>query len=76
VVAARQEAVAQRGEHARLVAAEVVGEDQVQRRAGLRLVLIVPVRAYRRYAQGRRPLDCAKPFLKPLGEVGAEERPV
>jgi hypothetical protein len=52
VVAARQEAVTQRGEHARLVAAEVVGEDQVQRRTGLRLVLRVPVRAYRRYTQG------------------------
>src|SRR5262249_16620353 len=31
VVTARQEAVAQRGEHARLVAVEVVGEDQVNR---------------------------------------------
>ena len=44
VVAVRQQRVAQRSEDARLVAAEVVGEDQVQRRAGLRLVVVVPVR--------------------------------
>jgi hypothetical protein len=50
VVAARQEAVAPRGEQARLVADELVGEDQVERLAVLRLVLILPVRAYRRYA--------------------------
>ena len=44
VVAVRQQRVAQRREDARLIAAEVVGEDQVQRRARLRLVLVVPVR--------------------------------
>ena len=45
VVAVGQQRVADRLEDARLVAAEVLREDQVQRRAGLRLVLIVPVRA-------------------------------
>ena len=44
VVAVRQQRVAQRREDAGLVAAEVVGEDQVQRGAGLRLVVVVPVR--------------------------------
>ena len=40
----RQKRIAQRREDARLVAAEVIGENQVQRRAGLRLVVIVPLR--------------------------------
>ena len=37
VVATRQQRVPQRCEDARFIPAEVVGEDQVQRRAGLRL---------------------------------------
>ena len=45
VVAMRQQRVAQRSEEAGFVAAEMVGEDQVQRGAGLRLVLVMPVRA-------------------------------
>ena len=40
----RQERCRERREDARLVAAEVVREDQVQRGAGFRLVFIVPVR--------------------------------
>src|SRR5215831_20451491 len=38
-----QQRVTQRGENARFIAAEVVGEDQVQGCAGLGLVIIVPV---------------------------------
>src|SRR5213083_1907807 len=44
VVSIRQERVAQRTEDTRLIAAEVIGENQVQGRSRLRLVLIVPVR--------------------------------
>src|ERR1700730_667886 len=44
VVAARQQGVAQWRKDARLIAAEVVGEDQVQRRADLWLVIVVPPR--------------------------------
>ena len=44
VIAVRQQRIAQRFEDSRLVAAEVVGENQVQRRASLRLVFVVPVR--------------------------------
>src|SRR5271157_1454455 len=36
--------IAQWGENTRLIAAEVVGEDQVQGGAGLRLVVVMPVR--------------------------------
>src|SRR5262249_15060029 len=38
----RQQRVTQRSEDARLVAAEMVREHQVDRRAGLRLVVVVP----------------------------------
>ena len=44
VVVPGQQRVTQRREDARFMAAEVIGEDQIQRRAGLRLVVIVPVR--------------------------------
>ena len=44
VVAVGQQRVAQRRKHAGLIAAEVVGEDQIQRGAGLRLIVVVPVR--------------------------------
>ena len=44
MIAVRQQRVAQRLEDAGLVAVEVVGEDQIERRARFRLVLIVPVR--------------------------------
>ena len=44
VVSIRQERVAQRTEDTRLIAAEVIGQNQVQGRSRLRLVLIVPVR--------------------------------
>src|SRR6266581_8114923 len=52
MVAAREQGVAQRGENARLIAAEVIGEDQVERRARLRLVLIVPARTVPTAAAG------------------------
>ena len=52
VVAIGQQRVAQGGEDPRLVAAEVVGEDQVQRRAGFRLVIVVPVRVVPTVATG------------------------
>src|SRR5271166_3872224 len=44
VVSLRQQRVPQRSEDARLVAAEMIGEDHVQRGAGLRLVVVMPVR--------------------------------
>jgi hypothetical protein len=44
VISMREERIAQGLEDARLIAAEVVGENQVQRGPGLRLVLVVPVR--------------------------------
>ena len=44
VVAVRQQRVAQRGEYARVVVAEVIGEDQVERGAGLRFIVVVPAR--------------------------------
>ena len=52
VVALRQQRVAQRSEDAGLVAAEMIGEDQVQRGAGLRLVVVVPVRVVPAAAAG------------------------
>ena len=44
VVAVREQRLADRREDPRLVAAEVIGEDQIERRADFRLVLVVPVR--------------------------------
>src|SRR5262249_5190292 len=52
VVAAREQRVAQRCEDARLVAAEVVGEDQIQRRPDLGLVVVVPLRVVPAAASG------------------------
>src|SRR5262245_5126320 len=43
VISLRQECVAQWGESTRFVAAEMIGEDQVQRGTGFRFILIVPV---------------------------------
>ena len=45
MVSTRQQRVPQRFEDARFILAEVAGEDQVQRRAGLRFVVIMPARA-------------------------------
>src|SRR5271157_921892 len=44
VVSIRQQRIKQRGKEPRFVAAEIVGGDQVQCRAGLRLVVVMPVR--------------------------------
>ena len=44
VIAVRQKSIAHRSEDARLVAAEVVGEDEIQSRSRLRLIVVVPVR--------------------------------
>src|SRR5262245_17685411 len=44
VVTARQQCVTQRGEGPRLIAARVIGKDQVERFSGLRFVVIVPMR--------------------------------
>src|SRR3954451_6831681 len=52
VVAAGQQGLAQRLEDTRLETAEVVGEDQVERRTGLMLVVVVPVRAVPASAAG------------------------
>ena len=54
VVAVRQQRVPQRREDAGLVLAEMTGEDQVQRRSGLRLVFVVP-------------RGCTSPGSPPLG---------
>src|SRR5215468_5234494 len=45
VVAVREQGVSQRLEGPGLVLAEMVGEEQVQRGAGLRVVVVVPARA-------------------------------
>ena len=45
MIALRQKCVAQGSEDARLVAAEVIREDQVERRPRLRFVVVVPVGA-------------------------------
>jgi hypothetical protein len=51
VIAVRQQSIA-RLENTRLIAAKVIGKNQVQRSAGFRLVLIVPVRVVRTTAAG------------------------
>ena len=43
MVAVRQQGVAQWCENARLIAAEVVGEDQIQRRPRFQFVFVMPV---------------------------------
>ena len=45
VIAAGQQRIAQRIEYSRFVAAEVVGENEVQCRPSLRLMIVMPVRA-------------------------------
>ena len=52
VVPMRQQRVVQRREDAWLIAAEIIGEDQVQRGAGFRLVFVVPVRVVPAAAAG------------------------
>ena len=44
VIAVRQKSVAYRSEDARFVAAEIVGEDEIQRRSRIRLIVVVPAR--------------------------------
>ena len=44
VVPVREQRFPQRGEDPSLIAAHLVGEDKVEGRPGLRLVVIVPVR--------------------------------
>ena len=57
-----QEHVAQRIEDAGLVPAEVVGEDQIQRRPRLRFVFVVPVRVV--------PAAAVRPPVPPSGRTG------
>jgi len=45
VIASGQQGIAQGHEHPRFLAAEVVREDKVERRASLRLIFIVPMGA-------------------------------
>jgi hypothetical protein len=52
VIASCQKRAAQRLEKAGLVAIEMIGKDQVQSGAGLRLVFVVPVRVVPRPAAG------------------------